>query len=200
MANMRMNSKIFTGCLCLLLLVAMGCNQTLDKVEFVDWVRQNMNKEKTRGDYLFEVLHRPAEYEVLMRHGKSIGEESFREEKAKLDGMTYYELKIGVKGGKEDIMNYQSGNAQEKQQRIYYFSYDFQEDIYLEINGQKIPCALFHFERSYDLANTRKFMLGFSLGNDTTIETTTLVLNSQLLNTGPVKFKFDHTKQPVLAL
>jgi hypothetical protein len=105
-----------------------------------------------------------------------------------------------LESGEGDIMSYQANSLGEQQNKIYYFSYTFQEEIYLEKDGKKIPCSLYHFERSYNLSSKRSFMLGFEIPKESRDKESTLVINSNLLNTGPVKFNYLMNDLPKLKL
>jgi hypothetical protein len=99
-------------------------------------------------------------------------------------------LKIRPETGDEDIVRYKAASLQEIQLRKYYFSYSFQNDISLEVNGVMIPCQFLHFEQA-DLGITKTFILGFSMENiPAGIQQATLVLKSSYFGSLPIKILF----------
>lgn len=155
-----------------LLLVAMllipaliGCSSNLDQEDYVAWVESYDNKlhvTKTVGTYRFDLQHQPAEYIYLQRGGVPDTKGQFRQAAVReIANMQYYTLTIGLADSKIDFLDYGAATYADKQAKLYYFSYTFPQDIYLEENNVKLQCQLFHFERSYDLKPSRTFVLGF---------------------------------------
>lgn len=89
-----------------------------------------------------------------------------------------------------DIVQYLSETSGlTREEVLYYFSYRLQGDIFLEQGAQKEQSVLYHFERSFDLKSGRVFTMGFVPDGDKEAGVT-LLIDSELLNTGPVRFKF----------
>lgn len=185
-----------------LLGICLACSQVLDKpayMSFVSSYEHGLHQKKEVGDYVFDVQYKPTAYKALQESPAKASMEqlaTFIKEDS-LDGMQYYDLKIGVKGNQIDILKFGAANEQAYYQKLYYFSYEFAQDIYIMQNGKKLPCKLFHFERSYDLSPMRTFILGFEkpAGKE---QTRTLVIDSNLFGTGAVKILFEEKILPVL--
>lgn len=176
-----------------------ACNTALDKEGYLTWVKDYQNglhKRKQVGDYIFDVQYKPL---LLREIQKSKLTTPFHSQaiKDRKEEMLYYDLRISLEGDKTDILKYGTSDEQAYNQKLYYFSYHFQEDIYIEQGGKRFDCELFHFERSYDLTNTRTFILAFEMprGTESPI---TLVIDSQILNLGPVKISFEPKQTPDL--
>jgi hypothetical protein len=75
--------------------------------------------------------------------------------------LQYYTLTVGLPESTNDFLENQVSSPEEKQQLLYYYSYQFQNDLTLEDGDSKLPCVLFHFERSADIKNSRTFVLAF---------------------------------------
>jgi hypothetical protein len=110
-----------------------------------------------------------------------------------LDGMYYFNFKIALKDGNGELLKYNLSSASEYEQRVQYFAFEMQKDINLKINNRTIPCALFHFERAYDLAPYSVFLLGFPVENPSAYAEDTKILfeyQDHVFNTGKINFIF----------
>ncbi|MEN7550544.1 hypothetical protein AAG747_21670 [Rapidithrix thailandica] len=142
-------------------------------------------------DFRVELWYTPAAYMALQQY-----EDSLVSRIEAMSGMQYYTLKLGIPG--EDLVKSLTSGPEEVQRLLYYFSYGLQSDIYIEQSGQKLPCVLYHFERSYDLGGSRTFTLGFedpAKGQGTS----TLVLESALWEQ-PLRFVIEKDGLPQLWL
>ncbi len=126
---------------------------------------KNFLAERVVGDYKFKINRIPSEESDLQQ----------------------YVLKISRADEQIDLLNNKDLTDKELQQLLYYFSYTFQKDIYLETENGLNPCVLYHFERSYDLKGSRNFILGFTEPNDN--EPKKIVIDSPVFNSGPVKIR-----------
>jgi hypothetical protein len=98
-----------------------------------------------------------------------------------------YLLKISLDNNAGSIIEYGATSDQQVQSRHYYFSYQFERDIYLEEGDAKLPCVLYHFEGGNDLSSERSFILGFE--NKIKSDEATLVIHSDNINSIPIRIK-----------
>jgi hypothetical protein len=174
------------------LFVLNGCSNQLGQEEYIHWVRSydnGLHVQKEVDIYKFDLQYQPLSYLQLLNRGNSV-------DSSPSDSMQYYVLRIGMVKDGHDIITYQVQNAVEKQQRLYYFSYLFQNSIYLEDNGVKFPCSLFHFEQS-DMDRARTFVLGFPKSNG---EEPSLVVDCPMFGSLPVKIKIHRHDIPTVKL
>lgn len=172
--------------------ILFGCGGELSQQDYVRWVRSyenGLHVEKEVGAFTFDLQYQPAEYTELINGGNGI-------KNNQSDSMQYYTLRIRLARSNDDIINYQVQNNTEKQQRLYYFSYLFQNYIYIEDSGVRYPCTLFHFEQS-DLGGARTFVLGFPQSKG---EEPCLVVDSPLFGALPVKVKIHRHDIPTVKL
>lgn len=175
-----------------LLFVLNSCSNQLSSEDYIRWVRDYDNGLHVKKDvdvFTFDLQYQPISYLKLINRSNSV-------DSSPSDSMQYYILKIGLVQGDNDIINYQVQNTVEKQQRLYYLSYLFQNSIYLEDNGVKFPCSLFHFEQS-DMDGARTFVLGFPKSNG---EEPSLIVDSPMFGSLPVKIKIYRHDIPTVKL
>lgn len=186
--------KAFARLAIMFCILLASCSRTLEREEYVRWVEDYTNGlhiQKAAAGFVFDLQYLPAAYRSLLNSPS--GTPTSAEQ-----GMQYYTLKIDLKDSPGDIISYHVRDISEKQQRLYYFSYLFQNDLYLEEAGEKIPCVLFHFEQS-DLQTSRTFVLGFETSGET-LEESSLVIDSQQFDSLPIKIKVSKQNIPVLKL
>ncbi len=173
------------------LLVFFGCQTDLDEKAFLKWVENpenGLNKTKKTAEYVYSVLYKPAAYKAILANRK------IELEDLEVSDFLNFTLTLGV--DKDiDFVDYHAGVNGNKQAILDYLAFSFQNDIWLETNGKKVPCALYHFERSFDLKSTRKINLGFQI-EDKGIKNIKLVIAPKFNTSGKVKFSFDLTHIP----
>lgn len=193
-----MNKKYCMVLLCLLF-GSISCSNELGQDEYVQWVHDYANGlhvKKEAGDFVFDVQFTPAEYKRLQNNQLK---EIDRNQRPEQEEMQYYTLTVSSQDPGADLINYNVQEAGDKQRRLYYFSYLFQEDIYLEENGKRVSCVLYHFEKPVDLKRSSTFVLGFENPNPQP-ETVKLVIDSEQFSALPIKIKINKDNIPALKL
>lgn len=180
-------------------LVLVGCGP-MSPEDYVAWVKAEENglhKIKETGDYKLDVQFKPSGYMLLQEmDGKVPSDTTFKRYTEEMKGEAYFDLKLGPKGSSVDLLRHNVASQMDYQERVYFFSFKFTDFIYLKQGDRKIPCSAYHFERAYNLKNNRSFLLGFSDVNFK--EPVTLVIDVDILKTGPTEFEFDLQNMPVL--
>ncbi|HTF21023.1 MAG TPA: hypothetical protein VK658_23270 [Chryseolinea sp.] len=177
------------------------CTHTLDRNEYVQWVRDydnGLHVSKWIGEYDLDVQYQPAQYVRLQKMGTG----SYQGEPVGENGggaLQYYLLTLGLHGKNTDFISYGVSDAAEKQRKLYYFSYRFQDEITLEEGDEKLPCVLYHFEKPVDLKGSRTILLGFEQRTNKP-ETATLKIDSDQFGSLPVRIKISKANIPHVAL
>lgn len=180
----------------ILLFLGTSCAHNADEyIAFMSAKDSPFKRERVVGEYQFEIQWHPNEYRALQKFGQKAHPDSVEAFcKAQL-GMQYYLLKLGAKNG-GSLTRHNTGSGAEQQSRVYYMSFDMQHDIYMEWEGERIPCSIFQFERGYDLAPHDRFLLGFATKHEMP---GTIVVDVPFLDTGPVKLNFEGGSFPQLS-
>jgi len=167
-----------------------GCHSDLTAEEYINWVKDydnNLHVRSSYGDFIFDLQYQPVEYVMLQRGMSNLSEAEQMRQTQNIGGVQYYTLNISTKN-KIDVANYATTSIAERQQKIYYFSYLFQDDVKLEENGKVLPCILYHFERPTKTDGTRTIVLGFKNPTKNATEAQ-LVIQSELFSSLPIKIK-----------
>lgn len=182
------------------IVIALVSCQDMGKANYVNWVRTHLKQEVNSSPFRFEALHKPGPYVVLLQEGKDILKSDFEQQTKALEGMLFFDLKISMEDRNADVLTYQTSSKAEKQERLNYFSFDFQKAIYLDINGEKIPCSRYHFEHSYDLTNERSFVIGFETPASIENMPATIRIESAAFGTEAININFNQTAIPTIAI
>jgi hypothetical protein len=172
-----------------------------DLIQYVENPDNGFIKEKILGELAFRVRYKPLSYIISKNNAKEIITDSiYKASEEKLKGLQYVNLTIYPTEGKQfDVLKYGTGSQQEDQQKIYYYSYTFQEDIYIEQGDKKLPCKLFHFVRDHGLSPELNFALGFdAMDVEGDIK---IVINDYVFGNGELNFiikEKDIKRLPVL--
>lgn len=170
----------------------MSCSSSLERNDYVSWVRDYKNGlhiKSIYNDFVFDLQYQPKAYLDLLRENRPLN-----------DDLQYYVLNLSIVDPGLDFMEYNVSDVGEKQRRLYYFSYLFQSDIFLEEHGERFPCVLFHFEQS-TLNNGKTFVLGFERsGSDGIVKESKLIVDSSYFGSLPIKIKVNKDNIPSVKL
>src|SRR5690606_37110039 len=110
-----------------------ACSGPLEKASYVDWVQSYENGLHIRqsvDDYIFDVQYKPLDYVALQSLQEPFSDQQFQQKRKDLGELQYYTLTVSPQKGQGDLL---SGYSLEEKQRIlYYFSYLFQDELYLD--------------------------------------------------------------------
>ncbi|HEY3402428.1 MAG TPA: hypothetical protein VGK59_03515 [Ohtaekwangia sp.] len=177
----------------MLWVIGAACSNTMDESSFVQWVtdyENGLHVRREAGDYIVDVQYMPEDFKWLQYRDQPRQQD---------DQLQYYTVTIQPKIDDMDLIDFNIQNEAERQQRLYYFSYSFQNDLMIEENGQALPCVLYHFERPADMKNSRTFLLAFEKHPQAS-QDVRLVINSRVLGSLPVNIKINKSNIPALAL
>lgn len=173
--------------------VSVGCSQhhELSATDYVKWATSEdsgLIQEKRVGDYAFELRALPPELLVLRDHGpEAASQAEWPEWVAERSRAQYFQLRISTPDAQQPVLKHQVAGQGEYDERVKYFSFDMQRQLYLLQGQDTLKCKLFHFERSYDLAPFSNFLLAFE--QDTTHGNQAFVYEDLALGVGPIRFR-----------
>jgi hypothetical protein len=189
-----MNMKFNLVGICLLMLLT-ACQKSKNVREYMGWVEKEENglhKTKSIGAYEISLQYKPLEYIVTKEERKDrISEQTLVSRMEKLQDFQYFTLRLSSKDKQLKIMDIGNQTDQDYYNKVNYFSFGMQEDIYLVEDKDTLECKLFHFERNYDLAPYIDFLLAFTGPRSGVIRDKELVFEDKYLGIGPVKFIID---------
>jgi hypothetical protein len=178
---------MLVGCV---ILASFSCTRSLDRDEYVRWVsdyENGLHVSKESAPFIFDVQYQPTEYLAILDHS------DLQEGNA----MQRYVLKVSMVDPKDNLITHSISTLAEKQQRLYYFSFLFQNDLFLEENGEELPCVLFHFEQS-GVGNYQTFLLGFEHPKKGHGTESKLVVKSEKFGSLPIKIKISKQDIPTV--
>lgn len=190
---MQMN-KPSSFILLIVLFLVYGCKKNfLPPKEYYNYVineKNGLKKIKKVDEFIFDLQFEPLDFKIVKQLKKEqINISEYNKLLKEMEGMQYYILKIKVANATESILKYQLQSEEDYQNRLAYFSFNFQSALYLEEDKRQIPCSLFHFERMYDLTPERVFVLGFEQSTKSLYSDKTFVIDSDFFSAGKIKIK-----------
>jgi hypothetical protein len=162
--------------------------------EYISWVRNPENgllRKKTIDELSFSAQYKPCSYIACLESAKAdISDTILRRKLSELEGMEYIDLKIELEGGQGELLKHDLHSAKQYDERITYFSFGMQKDIFLVAGADTIPCGLYHFERAYDVTPYSVFLLGFATRPGSMKTDRTLVFHDNTFHKGIIKLNF----------
>ncbi len=182
--------------LCLAILIS-SCSKQLSKEEYIRWVQEpenGLHTIKESNGFIFDLQYQPDQYLWLQSGDK--GQPDFGN---KSDNIQHYLLTISLSDPELDLINNNIESTSEKQEKLYYFSYLFQNDIQLEEDGKLFPCVLFHFEKNQVARGGRNFLLGFE-NKEPEENEVKVVIQSEQFGSLPIRIKINKENIPTLKI
>lgn len=169
-------------------------NDVLNVHEYVEWIQDPKNgirKEKSIGDLNFVVQFKPIEYMVCIEErDEKIYDTLLQSRKKELKEMQYFDLKIILNRHEGELLKYNLSSMDQYDQRVKYFAYEMQNDIELVDGIDTLPCVLYHFERTYDVAPYCTILVGFEAKENNIQNQKTFLFHDRTFNKGLLKFTF----------
>lgn len=154
--------------------------------DYLEWYQQYSDdfvSTKSVGPFGFQLTYLPTEVLVMQEHGADIVKspqwDSLVSDRGNFD---YYSLRIVNTEGNMPILKHPAWNIDDYQQRVQYLAFQMQQDIKLLRGQDTSHCALYHFERSYDVTPFTTLMLAFPSGEPSA----TFLYDDQVFGLGPV--------------
>lgn len=172
--------------------VLAACTTKLKPVEYKEWLENpesGLVQERNISKLKIKAYYRPESYMAFNDLGANDLNDSILEStKKEYHTMQYYELIISMDS--TDFIKNQSTDKNDYINNLYYYTFNFKDDISLVYQDSvHVPVSLYHFERSYGLTYSKKFLIGFE--NKEEIGGRSIKIDSPLLPTGVVYLFFD---------
>ncbi|MFI5140711.1 MAG: hypothetical protein ACHQII_00015 [Bacteroidia bacterium] len=178
-----------------------GIMEELNPTAYVQWCEDpahGLQKNKEIEDLTYSLFYKPAEFIVTQEEQTDhVSAQVLKKKMDELDGLDYYDFKIQLTNDEGELLKHKLSSVSEYQDRLNYFSFNMQQDIKMIEGIDTVSCALFHFERAYDVAPYAIFLLGFpKSGKDLTSKT--FFYQDNVFHKGIIKFTF--TKDELTSL
>lgn len=162
--------------------------------DFLSWYKSDeykLNKIYKVSELEYSMNYVPAEcMSFIELRREKYDYKRFCEVKENYKGMLYFNLKIEVKEGKNELLKHKLESPQDYAARVKYISFDMQNDIYAIQGKDTIYTGLYQFERIFDVAPYSTVMLAFDGGMLNPNKGLTIVFNDKIFNNGLVKFNY----------
>ncbi len=166
--------------------------------DYIMWMQDLKNgfrKEKNMGDLNFILQYKPYEYIICMEEREEkIYDTLLKSRINDLSGIQYYDLKILLNEKEGELLKYNLSSNDEYEKRIKYFAYEMQNDIELVEGNDTLPCILYHFERTYDVAPYCTVLVGFNKKEGDSEKQRTFLFHDKTFNKGLLKFTFKENR------
>lgn len=157
-----------------------------------EWITDKDNglvQEVENENFKIEVQYKPQSYLVAFENkDKELSNEEYKEEIEKKEGLQYFNIKLISKTGKP-VLKTALENKTEENLRLQYYIGAFEYDIYLADGNDTLPCALYHFERTYGALPFNNISVAFENKNKD-LNNKTLLIADRALGFEIEKFTF----------
>lgn len=135
--------------------------------EYVQWFKSEENhlrKSESVNELRYTMEYRSPELTALQQlQSENVTRNELDSAIKDMEGLVQFRLEIDVPASGKEFMKHDLKSDADYEPRVKYFAFEMQNDIYiLNDSGDTIPCAMYHFERSYGVSPVSVFLLGFS--------------------------------------
>ncbi len=130
-------------------------NSGLRKIQSLLPEKGEYMSSKTIDRIHFEMIPQPAEKRIFLLTGNQEPSEADLKD---ANGIICYELRISDISGKNLL---ELPNIRSKEDRVTYFTSDFDDHIRMVVDKDTLPCTMYHFERNFNYAPYQSFQIGF---------------------------------------
>jgi hypothetical protein len=171
-------------------------NKALPPAEYVKWVQNpdnGLNVSKQIKDVKFTVQYQPANYLVANKERDPYLKATvLNSEVGKYTDLEYYDIRLASAKTNQDVLTLDLQNQQDYYSREKYYSFGFENDIYMISNNDTIPCALFNYVPNYGIAPYTDFMIAFTKSKNESKKAMydhTIVIEDKIFGNGILKFE-----------
>lgn len=161
-----------------------------DYVRYVENPANGLNVSKEVQDMVYTLQYKPLPYVIALEEmNDTLFLQHLGQRETELKDMQYFTLRLEAKNNSQELLKYNLSDEEQYYERVKYFSFDMQRDIYLRDGNDSLPCLLYHFERTYGAAPYAKFVLGFVVSKANRAVTKEFVFNDRAFNGGSIHLK-----------
>jgi hypothetical protein len=176
-------------------------NKAVDPIDFQKYVRENGNSFKKlliHEDIHYSIVYLPEELKIIHDFNNRIitREEAWQELKNSKNQLTLlFQIEI-PENGRQEFLKYRPDSVS-YEQRIKYYSFDFQKDISItDSKGSIMKINTFHFEREFGLSGKGTFTL--ILNKETKVEQLNILFNDEIFGGKELEMKLPIPQLPKL--
>lgn len=199
MMETKQNKLILLSLVVYLFFSCESKQQSLTPRAYADWVtniNNGLQKSKKLKEYEFKTQFKPLDFIVVQEEKTDeLSTELLQDRKQEL-GNNYWYFNFRITNTEGTLSPVGSGvqTDQQYQERLSYFTFEMQQDLYLIQDQDTLPCLLYQFVRNYDVAPFVEFALGFKSTKEINLnQNITFVFEDKLLGVGTTKLLFNKT-------
>jgi hypothetical protein len=166
----------------------------LSPKQYITWAKsseKDLVKKKEINGYKFISKFQPAELLILKNMDESFTQASVDSLKNIQYGIFNFVMDIGSAIDNQSLLRANISDENEYYQRVYYYTKEVQNDLYVVEGKDTLPCIFYHFEQTYNLSPVNSLVMEFQRKNpDTEYENVSLIYEDRMLNTGIIKFQY----------
>lgn len=162
--------------------------------EYIQWFKSDENhlrKAQTVNGIQYTLEYRSPEFVALLQEqNENITKTELDSVMQDFSDLLQFRLLIEVPGSQQEFLKHNLSADADYEARVKYYAFDMQKDITLKTEqGDSIPCAMYHFERTYNVSPSCVFLLGFVSVN--TNEKMEITIYDKEIGKEKIRFVFD---------
>lgn len=178
-----------------LILLACGKGrQQLSPKQYIAWAKKSQDdlvRMKEINGYRFTSKFQPSELLILRNMDELSSQASIDSMENFQNGIINIVMDIGAIDNQQSLLRANIRSEGEYYQRVYYYTKEVQNDVYLVEGMDTLPCVFYHFEQTYNLTPVNSMIMEFERKDpNADYKDVSLIYEDRMLNTGIIKFLY----------
>lgn len=143
------------------------------------------------GDFTIQAALLPPSYMAIAELGSDADPKALQEAETGYTDLVYFRILFSSDSATSELLKWQVQHPSEYDERVKYYSFGIEHDLKIvTTKGDTLPCALSHFERTFNVRPELSVLCGFDAARADVANGFTLLVNERIFNTGMTKLYY----------
>jgi hypothetical protein len=143
------------------------------------------------GDFHIQAALLPPSYMAIAELGADADPTTLQEAEHSYSDLVYFRILFSSDSATSELLKWQLQHPSEYEERVKYYSFGIEHDLKMvTATGDTLPCALSHFERTFNVRPELSILCGFDAAAANAAGGFTLLVNERIFNTGMTKLYY----------
>lgn len=151
----------------------------------------NLTESKIIEDFEFKLTYKPHLVMIIQDKDSIPDIETIKSEALQYENLHYMTLSIKNKTWNSELLKFNAGSPEEYSERINYYSFRCQNDLYFIEDKDTLKGAFVNFERAFDISPVLNITIAFERKRKGPYHDLSFVYDDKIFNNGKIKFELN---------
>lgn len=166
-------------------------NSITGTIDLFKQVSEDLIETKTIEDFEFKLKYRPHLVLIIQDNDTIPSGKTIITRASEYEHLHYMTLSIENKKWHSELLKYNISSGEEYSERINYYSFKCQNDIYLIEDKDTLKGAFVNFERTFDISPLINITMAFERKKTGPFSKLSFAFDDKIFNNGKINFELD---------